>query len=153
MQLSAPISAVKLYANNMPGILCRKEKSNFKLGKRNLMHNSGRPKSPCKGPLLHMQPHKERSHTLNTGYCNWNKVQGDDDLTPFWPVTLPLLSLSYFSFFAFSFSLSFFSLAWSRSKVCADKHKPHKHTLWHPNVVLFFFTIFSFSSTSFHLQR
>lgn len=46
--------------------------------------------------------------TLNTGYCNWNKVQRDYDLTPFWPVTLPLLhALSPF-FCIFFHSLAFF---------------------------------------------
>lgn len=73
-------------------------------------------KIPCKGPLIHMQSvtHTHtHSHTLNTGYCNWNKVQRDYDLTPSWPVSLPLLhSLSFFPLFSQTFSTSFaFSLA------------------------------------------
>lgn len=88
-------------------------------GERRVMHNSAgayADQNPCKGPLIHMQSvtHTHtHSHTLNTGYCNWNKVQRDYDLTPSWPVSLPLLhSLSFFPLFSQTFSTSFtFSLA------------------------------------------
>lgn len=94
-------------------------------------------KIPCKGPLIHMQSvtHTHtHSHTLNTGYCNWNKVQRDYDLTPSWLVSLPLLhSLSFFPLFSQTFSTSFaFSLAF-RGLEQTDVFT-HTHT-WSPGRV------------------
>lgn len=89
---------------------------------------------PCTGPLIHMQrvTHTKNIHTkdtLNPGYCNWNKVQWDHDLTPSWPVIL-VHSLSFFCSFPLCshfFSLSLcFSEPYSLQQVC--KLKPDTHT-------------------------
>lgn len=81
-------------------------KGNSRLAKLRMMHNSAN-KHAVWNPLnmtTYTYPasdtHTQRAftHALNTGYCNWNKVQRDYDLTPSSPVILILHhSHSFFS--------------------------------------------------------
>lgn len=127
-------------------------------------------KIPSTGPLTHMQSvthtHKEHSHTLNTGYCNWNKVQRDYDLTPSRPVILPLLHSHSFFFLFPSVFLAFpppsnFLFLPGRTflhGLCrhhTNRHAVFPHTQTHTLgiTIVMVFTIFSFYSTSFRFQR
>ena len=147
-------------------------KTDFRQGiKRGLMHNSANEhavQNPLHRPTYtypvsdthtksihtHTHTHTQR-HTRNTGYCNWNKVQWNYDLTPSWPVTLPLLHLDSFFFFP----LRLFSICLDSGFLLPGLTHTHTNTQTHTHKQTYlhkrthFFTIFSFSSTSFRLQR
>lgn len=126
----------------------QRNKEQFQAGKKGdwcIIQQTNMPsKIPCTGPLIHTQSvthtHTQRAfthtqrHTLNTGYCNWNKVQWDHDLTPSWPVILPLLHLHSFFFLPLHHLSSICSLSsslWPGRALCKDSADAGRHTNRH----------------------